>query len=1400
MFSAITKDTYLRTLGTRSGNTNKRSVSGVKGTKRLMREIKALELETVPMVGIFAMPYKDCIKKWRILLTGPKDSIYEGLYLRVEMILTDDYPRDPPASITVVGDKVPHPYIFGNSICLQNFQKNKDQSKGWNSLYTLESIFQQLHGFLWEGHFAFKDHKKNKKLIKQLIKKNEVFKYGDEKNHWPKSSKEEEFDPDEFLTHKNELEVYKDNLRCFHTKEGVKERALGYGVKVTRIARTGEVKHANSIESLISLRAFVKYGIRRSAFGETFGYWVPVYFGENTKDRTLHLAKRALSFIMTNNTQRFEPIMAPKVLLKTLFSSILKLVNSKEKPTITQIRQIVHYHSLILLFAKEYPEITDYMDEMVGKFLEKEENRVKSQTSSLGLILVCCLLSDKHKFEDLLAPYFGEQLDRQVFWILTKIPELEDETNTISIDKNRVEVTFASQILGYRLTMFFNDYNRIIKSQYKDTDVLLNFLGKNYCKLPNAVENQILDSFKDVIENVKNYGDYFKKIGLPEKSQDELIGMLKKAVKNSKEKRYHGEVDDVIGLPEEKEQIQQYLAKTKNILDHCQDGKLPQLEEDQWRGLCFERWEWMRNYYNADYERNTGPREIAREYEKRDTTAFIYQSDGPEIYSSEFKSRMDLRKTPSQYYEGVQDYEEGFTWKELYCKLDLEEFVATLNHHQDFKSLYRRLDAVAPIITNLTLYITSSSSLKSGYYYLCSVLSFLKKLRVLTIQNKGLEGSIPYKAAVNLKKGFSKLNKDDESKLVKLRVKNCNFLNQNNTSEAMLEIFTNIPKLVSLDLDTTNLLLLKQAKFANMVIVNHPNIRELRVVRAANTDQVAKSIADGLMRAKKLEYLQYNHNSSPNGITNLLYNLAFSPKLTILDFSQNQLSDRPTFVENLTKLISISPCIEYLNLNNLQVLTHFTRDMYKAIGENLTLNYLDLGANASCPDSILKDLAHSVAINASKKGDLQNLFLDSTLSYRQLKEFVNHLWTSPYFEETWYGDSYRAEKMGGDSRKKKYVCNLQTLEISNSGIYCPHFKYENYINEIEKSLPDWLKLFTICGKLEYLGMRNSSLTNYHLASLRALYEKGFYHVSDNLEKEPQCTLKKWNLSNNSIDKESSKHLAEVLKKLDSLEILQLKKCSLGVAGAINLNPVIAENKSYKILDLAANKIEVDGARKIAKALKTNTSLQFLDLGFNKIRDEGLRVIGESLAENTHSGIKCLGIRGNLLTDAAFETLITNLSKNESAKLNSLLFRGNEQTDFYLKKHIETAKKYNQNLFVDIFNKAFYLKEDILKRSIWVELGRASLHSIVNFFRQKEVGVVVNARVRGGKKYETISSRKNFALVEFAHPLSVDKALILVSKRKNNLNGRSFQIYRAGSSTFYYNKNCKSSKFMKSFKF
>lgn len=80
-----------------------------------------------------------------------------------------------------------------------------------------------------------------------------------------------------------------------------------------------------------------------------------------------------------------------------------------------------------------------------------------------------------------------------------------------------------------------------------------------------------------------------------------------------------------------------------------------------------------------------------------------------------------------------------------------------------------------------------------------------------------------------------------------------------------------------------------------------------------------KEIADGLMRAKQLHIIKMGKNPGiGKGADAILYNLAFSPKITHIDFSDDVLNSSDT-AEAIYKLVKISGSLETLILANTQI-------------------------------------------------------------------------------------------------------------------------------------------------------------------------------------------------------------------------------------------------------------------------------------------------------------------------------------------------------------------------------------------------------------------------------------------------------------------------------------------------
>lgn len=89
----------------------------------------------------------------------------------------------------------------------------------------------------------------------------------------------------------------------------------------------------------VSVKAFLNEGIKWDSMNATYTHWLPLYFGKNdNKERVLHLVKRSLSMIMTNNTRRFKPEYILEVFPKITQSIVFQMMDQKTHPSIRSMR------------------------------------------------------------------------------------------------------------------------------------------------------------------------------------------------------------------------------------------------------------------------------------------------------------------------------------------------------------------------------------------------------------------------------------------------------------------------------------------------------------------------------------------------------------------------------------------------------------------------------------------------------------------------------------------------------------------------------------------------------------------------------------------------------------------------------------------------------------------------------------------------------------------------------------------------------------------------------------------------------------------------------------------------------------------------------------------------------
>ena len=253
-------------------------------------------------------------------------------------------------------------------------------SEGWTSAYTILSVLIQLQSFLFEKNY---EEKLNISAIRKAVEESNQYQcVGETCKHrgrlacYPPFNVEES-NPEAFKILSSEKQLYRKEIICYHTKLDLKQTSIGIGISISRVPRTGAISQASPCLDLLSLKAFLKEGVRIGIDKQKkFMNWLPLYFGED-KEKVLHLGKKAISMIFTNNTNRFSPKMIVELFPKILLTLDFFMMDEKMHCSIRYIRLWTHIHALFLLFLEEFKECYDIMEKTLDDFLNNEIQRNK---------------------------------------------------------------------------------------------------------------------------------------------------------------------------------------------------------------------------------------------------------------------------------------------------------------------------------------------------------------------------------------------------------------------------------------------------------------------------------------------------------------------------------------------------------------------------------------------------------------------------------------------------------------------------------------------------------------------------------------------------------------------------------------------------------------------------------------------------------------------------------------------------------------------------------------------------------------------------------------------------------------------------------------------------------------
>jgi NLR family CARD domain-containing protein 3 len=440
------------------------------------------------------------------------------------------------------------------------------------------------------------------------------------------------------------------------------------------------------------------------------------------------------------------------------------------------------------------------------------------------------------------------------------------------------------------------------------------------------------------------------------------------------------------------------------------------------------------------------------------------------------------------------------------------------------------------------------------------------------------------------------------------------------------------------------------------------------------------------MRAKRIELIRLaGVVDMGKGVNQILYNLAFSPRIKCIDISNIVLGAQADTCEGIYKLIKISGSLEYLNLSYCGLFDGLSNDFYVALGENKTLKALLIDSNTVFTQR-RTEFGKACAFNKKKNGSLEILSAEGGFDAANFSEFLKGMKVSEYDHEIWYGDKTAAAKFSGEKLDSKFLNPWKIIKLGRT-----NFNMWDSISEIKKHTnPCWPPIVHLFASgLEKFDLTQSQINNKKTLEVLACC------IDNPINK---TSIKVLNLSKNHINKEGGKILSEVIAKNTSIESLDLSGNLLGVSGTKSLSIALKQNKTLKNLSLYSNIVDVDGARALKETLLVNNTLEFLDLGSNRLREKGPQEIAEGLIGNKNTSLKEIALRFNFISEKGADKFFNMVS---GTKLTHIYMRNNEISEPYLIKLDQRLKSSNSSLYIDEIEKVQYLSQEKIDRSIWI---------------------------------------------------------------------------------------------------
>jgi ubiquitin-protein ligase len=434
---------------------------------------------------------------------------------------------------------------------------------GWSSSYTIRSILQQLQCFFDEEYCH---RAENKQMLKERerireITNNQGCKNGCEHRGveapWPSASavaslarlnKGEEGKTDRKPT----IDEYHGYGVCFARKVTHDQDLLGVPLTPGIVPGSDDCsinrQQLNVGTDLLSYLGFYRDSIKAGVWITPHPYtsWLPLIINETHAIKSMPLIERVVTNWSASVTWR--PVMILKLCSSILNTLIVDFILLHDHEPMQQLRYyektltgFTQFHHMLLAFAVRYPQLREYANETIRRFVEDIKYRRQDHTPVLGDFMMLLLISD-FTWLDIGRHVLAELFSREAAAIVSLHNEMKQ---TVSLCY-RMRRSFSTCLDSHRLLMLQCWFINAFRSQNdRDVPVQLARYNRTNGRPPTGFVKRLYNATWDIV-STETWDEFLDFIGLPMSSiginealEDAMLdyqvrsGMVRPAVKET---------------------------------------------------------------------------------------------------------------------------------------------------------------------------------------------------------------------------------------------------------------------------------------------------------------------------------------------------------------------------------------------------------------------------------------------------------------------------------------------------------------------------------------------------------------------------------------------------------------------------------------------------------------------------------------------------------------------------------------------------------------------------------------------------------------------------------------------------------------------------------------------------